>query len=177
MIYSFKKAHAYDKSDAYFTLCGFATGWFHHVWLIDRVPMMKRPQLQKYQKGGKPICASYADSQSCSSPQASCVCCRLIYSSHQLDCIGRLGRTHPIRPSLIQTTGSWLLRTCSESSGVRMMVAAGLRPGPLCSSGDSEISVCTVGGAESEPVLSSPELRGLYQATSPQAQPALDREP
>ena len=29
------------------------------------------------------------------------------------------------------------------------MVAARLRPGPLCSSGDSEISVCTVGGAES----------------------------
>ena len=98
---------------------------------------------KKYQKGGKPICASHADSQSCSSPKASCVCCRLIYSSLQLECIGRLGRT------LIQTTGSCLLRTCSESSGVRMMVAARLRPGPLCSSGDSEISVCTVGGAES----------------------------
>ena len=82
-------------------------------------------------------------------PKASYVCCRLIYSSLQLECIGRLGRTHPIRPSLIQTTASWLLRTCSESSGVRMMVAARLRPGPLCSSGDSEISVCTVGGAES----------------------------
>ena len=105
-----------------FTLCDFASGWFHHVWLIDRVQMMKRPQLQKYQKGGKPICASQADSQSCSSPKASCVCCRLIYSSLQLECIGRLGRT------LIQTTGSCLLRTCSESSGVRMMVAAGLRP-------------------------------------------------
>ena len=56
------------KQNFCFTFCGFAKGCFHHVWLIDRVRMMKRPPLQKYQKGDKPTCASYADLQSCSSP-------------------------------------------------------------------------------------------------------------
>ena len=95
------------KQTNIFTFCGFAVGWFYHVWLIDRVRMMKRPPMQKYEKDGTPICASYADSQSCSS--AACAAdlsavrtARLL----QLECIGRLmGQTHPIRP-LIQTTAS-----------------------------------------------------------------------
>ena len=59
MICSFKKAYAnVGKQTNIF--CGFATGWFHHVWLIDRVRMMKIAKVSKGRQANMCILRRFA---------------------------------------------------------------------------------------------------------------------
>ena len=61
MICSFKKAYVpKGKQTNIFTFCGFAMGWFHHVWLIDRVRMMKIAKVSKGRRANMCILRRFA---------------------------------------------------------------------------------------------------------------------
>ena len=102
--------------------------------------LIKWPALQKYQQGGKPTCAIVHPTQirSSSTSTLRVLQTNLLQVRFSSNALAGRGRTHP-KPSFPDPADhSALERARSHLVGETR---------PLCSSG--EISVCTVGGAES----------------------------